>query len=128
MKIIIETIPHNQQPYPTVGDWRKDEDGTVRIKVSDMGNDDYAFLVGIHEAIEQRLCEKRGITTEEVDAFDKKFETEREAGLHGDEDEAGDAPDAPYRKEHFFATNIEALISAELGVNWQEYEKVVYSL
>lgn len=119
MKIIIETIPHDTQRYSTCGDWYFEEDGTLRIKVSDTGNDDYAALVGLHELVEVLLCKKRGITTEQVDEFDKAFEASRE---EGNEDEPGDDPKAPYRKEHFFATNIEALMSAELGVNWQEYE------
>jgi hypothetical protein len=128
MKIIIETIDHKKQRYPTVGDWIVEADGTRHIYVSDMGNDDYAFLVGLHEMIEQRLCEKRGITQESVDSFDKKFEGDRAKGKHGEDDEPGDDPKAPYRREHFFATNIEALMCDQLGVNFQVYEAAVYSL
>jgi len=125
VKIIIETIPHDQHRYSTVGDWHKDPDGTLRVKVSDMGNDKYALLVGLHEVIEQALCNERGITDEQVTAFDNKFEVEREDGEHTDMDEAGDDPRAPYRKEHFFATNIERLLAAELGVDWKQYDKTV---
>lgn len=128
MKIHIETIPHHMQRYPTVGDWFVDDTGTLQIKVSDMGNKDYEHLVALHELVEVLLCQKRGITTEEVDQFDKQFEKDREAGLHTDDEEAGDDPKAPYRKEHFFATNIEALMSAELGVDWKEYEQTVMNL
>lgn len=128
MKTIIETIPHGDQKYPTVGDWRTDSDGTLQIKVSDMGNDDYALLVALHELIEVTLCKKRGITEKSVDAFDIKFEKEREAGLHGETEEPGDAPDAPYKREHFFATNIERMMAQELGVDWNEYDKAVNSL
>jgi hypothetical protein len=128
MKITIETIPHDQQRYSTVGNWIVEKDGTRHIFVSDMGNDDYAFLVGLHEMIEQRLCEKRKITQKQVDDFDKKFEADRAKGKHGEDDEPGDDPKAPYRREHFFATNIEALTCDQLGVNWQKYEAAVYSL
>jgi hypothetical protein len=125
VKITIETIPHDQQRYPTCGDWWEDANGDLQIRVSDTGNPDFESLVGLHELVEVLLCRKRGITTEQVDAFDKAFEAAR---IEGNDDEPGDDPKAPYRKEHFFATNIEALMSAELGVNWQEYEAVLNEL
>lgn len=128
MNITIKTIPHEQQRYPTVGDWWEDEQGNLEIRVSDMGNPDYEALVALHEQVEFLQCKKRGITTAQVDAFDMQFEKDRAAGLHGEDDEPGDDPQAPYRREHFFATNIEALVSGELDVNWQEYEKAVYAL
>ena len=128
MRIVIETIPHKKQRYSTVGDWVTDKDGTVHIFVSDMGNEDYAFLVGLHELIEQKLCAKRGISQQSVDRFDKQFERDRAKGKHGEDDEAGDDPKAPYRKEHFFGTNVEALMCGELGLDWRKYEKAVYSL
>lgn len=125
MKIIIETIPHRKQNYSTVGDWRRDPDGTLRINVSEEIGDEYALLVALHELVEVALCEKRGITCELVDAFDKKFESERQPG---DEREPGDCPGAPYLREHFFATNIERLMAAELGVDWATYDEAVMSL
>ena len=125
MIIQLRTIPHAQQRYETVGDWRILPDRSIQIDVSDMGNEDYAFLVAIHEALEVWLCQKRGITDEAVTAFDIEFERNRP---EGDESEPGDAPGAPYRKEHFFATNIERMIAAELGIDWREYEKAVVSL
>jgi hypothetical protein len=90
-----------------------------------MGNEDYAFLVGLHEQIEQHLCLKRGITEESISAFDIAYEANRP---EGDESEPGDHPDSPYRKEHFFATNIERMIALELGVEFAEYSKAVMSL
>lgn len=125
MKIQIETIPHAEQRYETVGDWFRDKDGTLHIKVSDMGNDKYALLVAIHELIEVSLCEHRGITQGQVDAFDMEFEANRK---DGDESEAGDDPAAPYGKEHRFATGIESLMASELDVNWKEYEDANYAL
>ena len=125
MKIQLRTIPHSEQRYETVGDWENLPEGSLRISVSDMGNDDYAFLVAIHELVEVWLCNRRGITDEAVSAFDIEYEKNRP---EGDESEPGDHPDAPYRKEHFFATNIERMIALELGVDWAQYDKAVMSL
>ena len=68
------------------------------------------FCVALHETIEQHLCAKRGISNEDITAFDIKFEKEREHGKHGD-NEPGFDPRAPYRKEHSFADKIERLVA-----------------
>jgi hypothetical protein len=125
MNITIKTIPHKKQRYPTCGDWWFDEQGNLQIRVSDVGNPNYEALVALHEMVEALLCKKRGITAAQVDTFDKAFEASRQPGNEG---EPGDDPKAPYRKEHFFATNIEALMSEELGVDWQKYEEVIDAL
>lgn len=125
MHIQLRTIPHESQRYPTVGDWQISEDGTIAIDVSDMGNEDYAFLVAIHEAVEVWLCRKRGISQESVDAFDIEYEKNRP---DGDFSEPGDDTNAPYFKEHQFATMIERQVAKELGVNWDEYNHAVESL
>ncbi len=123
-KTEIRVIPHSEQRYPTVGDYY-DKKKTLHVRVSRMSDWRYELLVSIHEQIEVALCKHRGITTAEVDAFDKAFEKNRKPG---NEDEPGDDPKAPYRREHFFATNIEALLSAELGVDWAKYEKEINAL
>ena len=118
--IEIGTIPHNEQRYPTIGDWRnvsrlavaKPKDVLV-VSVSAMQNPDYEFLVGLHELVEAWLCKKHGITAAQVDEFDME---------HLDE-EPGDNPKAPYFLEHQFAAKVEKLMAEELGVNWEEYEK-----
>ena len=38
MKIEIRTIPHEQQRYPTCGDWQFEKPDELTIRVSDMGN------------------------------------------------------------------------------------------
>lgn len=124
MKIHIETIPHATHRYPTVGDWF-DKDGVLHIKVSEELPSKEAFLVALHELVEVALCKDRSITEAAVDAFDIKYEKNRP---EGDNSEPGDHPDAPYRKEHFFATNVERLVAAELGVDWAEYENHIGSL
>lgn len=125
MNIIIETIPHSEQRYLTVGDWKRDTDGTLRIRVSEEIGNKYALLVALHELIEVSLCEDRGITCEQVDAFDMKFEQERKPG---DDSEPGNHADAPYRNEHVFATAIEREMATQLGVDWEQYEKTLNAL
>ena len=126
MKIDIETIEHKEQPYDTVGNYWE-EDGVRYVRVSGMQSEKFEFLVALHELIEQALCKDRGITNEQIDDWDIKFEEGRKAGLHG-ESEPGDAVFCPYRKEHFFATNVERLMAAELGIDWEIYNEIVESL
>ena len=125
-RIEIKTIPGDSQRYSTVGDYWDDFKGT-HIRVSELGNEDEEFCVAIHELVEQYLCRKRGISEKKITAFDKKFERERVEGRWFDE-EPGDDPRAPYRKEHFFATNIERQIAHELGVDWAKYDSKCASM
>lgn len=142
LKIDIQTIPHKSQRYETPGDYYKGQilstndrtspttfiqEYTV-MRVSDLGNSDYEFLIAMHELIEMYLTEKRGIKEEDIKRFDQHFEDGRKLGLHTEDEEAGDDPHAPYRKEHFFATNIERMIASELGVDWEKYDEAVTSL
>ncbi len=124
----IMTIPHGEQRYDTVGDYWDEEDHETQFRISQMQNDDHEFLVAVHELIEYYLVKKRGIKIEDIDAFDIKFEKERAEGMHGPDDEPGFAPDAPYLREHTFATKFERMVADELGVNWEEYDNEVMSL
>lgn len=125
-KYLLSVIPHSEHRYPTVGDWRP---GTPdEVIVSDMHNEDYEFLVMIHELLEFYLCKKRGIRDQDVTAFDVQFEKERDKGLHTIADEPGDSPLAPYFREHQFATAIERVLARELGVDWDTYSDIVESL
>lgn len=123
--ISVQVIPHADQEYETSGWFATDESGCLTVKVSDMGNRDYEFLVAIHEIIEAYLCQKRGITDEEITAFDIEFEAKRKPG---DLSEPGDSRDAPYASEHSTATAVERLMCASLGVSWQDYEQAVQRL
>jgi hypothetical protein len=124
--IDVKIIPHNQQRYETVGDWYFNPDNNrLTIRVSSMRNKLYEFLVAFHEQAEAMLCLERGICEKEITLFDKHFEARR---AQGNTDEPGDDPRAPYRKEHFFATSVERLMAAELGVDWRKYEEAVNSL
>jgi hypothetical protein len=128
MNVKIEIIPHEKQAYSTCGNWFFDDAGDLTIQVSKLSDPNREMLIAVHELIEVILCKDRGISQKSVDAFDKKFEEDRERGVHGDDDEPGDAADAPYRNEHFFATNIERLLASELLIDWSEYEKELYAL
>lgn len=122
IKIVIETIPHESQRYPTVGDYWE-EGGVEQIRVSAMKDWRYEFLVAVHEMIEMALTKYRGIKEETISEFDIAFEKSREERLVIGE--PGDHPQSPYRDEHFFATNVERLLAAEFGVDWFEYERYV---
>jgi hypothetical protein len=111
LKIDIQTIPHRFQRYDTIGDWTGNERHRM-IFISEMGNNDYEFLIAFHELVEQALCLKRGITDEEVTTFDKEYTKDLEPGA---------SPDAPYYKEHQFATKIEKMMCKELGISWGKY-------
>lgn len=124
MRIVIETIPGDQQPYPTVGYWEFGN-GELRIDVTDTGNDDFNCLILVHELIEALLCAEQGITTEQVDEFDMAFERERK---QGDKSEPGDDPKAPYRIQHKQAEAIELLMASFLKVDWREYEAALNKL
>lgn len=126
LKYNVQTIPHAAMRYETCGDWITSRAGSIgAVFISDLGNEDYEFLVGIHEQIEAYLCGKRGISEGKVTAFDVAYENERQ---EGDDSEPGDDPKAPYFKEHQFATKIERLIAEELGVDWTAYEKAICNL
>lgn len=106
------------------GDW-KYGDNFIEVAVKSMSDWRYELLVQVHELVEAALCKQRGITDDEVTAFDMQFEEERAAGLHSPTEEDGDDPSAPYHKEHFAATNIERLLARELGVVWSDYEEEI---
>lgn len=114
--VIITTIQHDKQRYPTCGDWWITELASglklTEIRVSKMGDWRYEFLVGLHELVEAALCRHRGISGETVDAWDL---------AHLESEEPGLEPNCPYGKEHREAESIERQVSAWLGVDWLEY-------
>jgi hypothetical protein len=131
----VYTLKHSAQSYDTAGDWKVRQGKLREIKVSDMMNEDYAFLVGLHEQIEAWLCLKRGIKQITVDAFDKAYEAAREKGIKApcgckptETSEPGHDRHAPYGDEHKFAEKIERMMAKEMGINWDDYSKTVESL
>lgn len=132
MKITIETIPHQQQRYETVGDWYYDQNGDLIIRVSDLGDWRENAMVGVHELVEVLIAKHRGITVEQVDKFDMEYEAKREraiaeAGRNKDRvelllvPEPGDDPACPIRHEHSVATGVERILAALLEVDWEPY-------
>lgn len=119
-----DVIPHKSQRYPTVGDWKIGKKNLV-IRISNMKNPDYIFLVFLHEVIEAWLCFRRGIRERDVTRFDVHFERDRKKG---DLSEPGDDPMAPYFREHQFATLMEKQMAKELGVDWKAYDRTVSEL
>jgi hypothetical protein len=122
MRIVIETIPHETQRYPTVGDWWTDENGTWQIRVSEMHQWIPEFLVGLHELVEMALCKQAGVEEAAVTAFDTGWEP------FGNIVEPGDDATAPYHLEHQHACGIERMVAAQLGISWPWYEAAIDAL
>lgn len=118
MNTRIDTIAHRYQRYDTCGDWRFSF-GNLRVTVSRLDNEDYEFLIGLHEMIEAYLCLKAGISQQSVDEFDTSF-----AG----DGEPGDDSRAPYWQQHRFATHIERQVAVILNVDWDDYSNAVAAL
>jgi hypothetical protein len=145
MKINMVTIPNNEQRYPTLGDaWWSDEPGTepvLEVRVSALGDCRMEAMIAVHEIVESVLCINRGISIAAVDAFDIEFEKAREVignYPHTGEDtgwfpfrgrsvnadaEPGDDIEAPYREQHCYATAVERMLCAAMGISWDDYEK-----
>jgi hypothetical protein len=119
MHVTIQTIPHSDQRYPTVGDWVWVDEHNLVIRVSHLGERRYETLIAVHELVEAVLCRERGIAEEVVVAFDMGYE--------GD-GEPGDEPDSPYHREHAEATTIERHLALLMGVCWDEYDNAVSAL
>lgn len=121
MRVVIETVTHESQRYPTVGDWWWDHD-TLFISVSFMNDWRMEMAVAFHEFFEALACEAADISENAVDKFDKKWRPRK--GI----EEPGDDPKAPYYRQHQMATVAERLLANEIGLNWQEYEEAVKNL
>ena len=116
MKITVLRVLHADQRYDTCGDWSFDAAGLL-VTVSIMYHFESEIAVALHEAVEALLCRARGITGEQVDAFDF---------AHLDSDDPGDIPEAPYHIEHKLATMVEKFfIERVLGWNWSDHDETV---
>ena len=115
-----QTIPINDMPYLTVGNYWSDAAG-LHFRVAEMDRPEYEQLVHIHEFTEKFLCDHDGVSNDEIDAFDIQFEKDREAGLHGQDDEPGDDPRAPYHRQHCYATAVERMLCAAMNISWDSH-------
>lgn len=97
-----------------VGDYQTLIDGNLIVTsyMKDQESENYAFLIAIHELIEQKLTKLRGIEEKDIDDYDASKVINKEL----------DIP-CPYIKEHIFSENIERQIAFEMGIDWNEYEK-----
>ena len=126
MKLDVRTISHDQQRYPTCGDYWTDTDGTIQFRISALpGLEDGEFLILIHELIEQYLCAQAGVSEQAIDQFDMAFERARQPG---DATEPGDSILAPYHQQHQIATAMERMLASVIGVDWQDYGDKVNQL
>lgn len=123
MNINIQTVPNELIKVRkgfTGADWWWDETGNLQIFVAQELTDwrERACLM-IHEAVEALICREMGVTVEQVDEFDARFEREHP----GDgTTNVGDLPDCPYRLPHNAATAAERVLAGALNVSWQEYD------
>lgn len=119
MNINAKVIPESEmRPEVNGADWFFDENGDLQVRVSPMGDWRYEVLLMVHELCEAILCDHNGVTVAQVDAFDLEYDKTHTFDLN-----AGDDPKAPYKREHCFATAIERIMCAELGVDWETYDK-----
>ena len=128
MRINIETIPIEDMRYPTVGDYFYDDMGTLQVRVADMGNEFYEKMVVIHELIEEALTKKRGITEQQITDFDLYYEERRKMGLVPIDSEPGFDENAPYKKEHTFATSVEMGMCSLAEEDFKIYDQKVNEL
>jgi hypothetical protein len=118
MNVVVQIIPHSEQRYPTVGDWWW-EDDTLQIRVSHLGDWKMEMCAAYHEQFEALECRVKGITQEQVDAFDKGWQP------HDGLDEPGDDVASPYFWQHQHATIAERQLAHCLGVSWANYEQAI---
>lgn len=119
--IVVKSVPHKKQRYNTCGDYFN-KGGEMHVRISRM-NADHEFLVLVHELVEWYLTNKKGVTIEQIDAFDMAFERDRK-----DDSEPGDDPAAPYYDEHQIATKIERELADYLAIDWAKYDANVRAL
>jgi len=118
MNISIKVIqPKEMRPNVDGADWFWDTNGDLHVRVCPMSDWRYETLLAIHEAVEAVMCKHNGVSQKQVDEFDACFDA-----THENDVEAGDDPAAPYDREHCFATAIERILCAELGVKWKYYD------
>lgn len=105
--VLIKTVDKSKIRNGGVGDYKTGVNGNLVVLVAKMGNADEEFLIAVHELLESWFVMKRGISFREINAFDRKFLNSPEPG---------DRKDAPYNREHEFATKIENMIREELKI------------
>lgn len=116
-------IPDSSIRHHQIGDWAYTET-SVHAFVSEDCPEQSKLPILFHELIESILCRRDGISDESVCDFDEQYEKERAEGKHGEYDEPGDDPRAPYRQQHMAATHVERAVCHVLGINWTEHSQL----
>ncbi len=114
-RLIIEFIEAAEAAYNTCGDYAETDD-TLWFRITRFDNLIYSQAVLIHELWERVLCQRAGITDEEITTFDL---------AHPALDEPGADPAAPYHAQHMEATVIERMFISLAGEDWDAYDKAV---
>lgn len=132
MEIWIKSIPLKElvERYgcESAGDYWRPTPNLLNVRAADTGNEDFNFLISLHELLEEILCTKRGIKETDIQAFDQMFDREQKEGLHPEDAEPGNDPRAPYYREHMFATAMETLMCNEMGLKLCDYDEAVNAL
>lgn len=123
MKIEIIFIPHENQRYPTLGDYWVDTEGNWQIRVSEMGDIRSMVAVALHELFEMGSIMHKKIPIKVIDEFDMAFEKEREEGKVPPDAEPGHDPRAPYLLDHVNAELVEWLYCTHTGLMWNLHEE-----
>ena len=125
--IHIKIIPQSEHRVPYyIGDyWEEDNGSTLHIRATDLKDWRMSMAIILHELNEYLLCRSMGVDEERIFAFDQVFEAERKQGLHGEDDEPGDDPRAPYRFEHEASNIVENIYLHEMGITQKEYQDAI---
>lgn len=122
MNIDIKVVTHDQmRPNVHGADWYfeiRDGVETLVVRIEPMANWKYEALLQMHEAFEAILCKASGVTVEQVDKFDTQYDL-----THPIDCNAGDDPEAPYRREHTYATAVERIMAGAMNVCWDTYDR-----
>jgi hypothetical protein len=111
------TEPKDMRPEVDGVDWFWTPQGDLEVQIAPMSDWRYEMLLAVHELTEAIMCKHNGVTQKQVDEFDQEYDK-----THTTDCNAGDDTAAPYKREHCFATAIERILCAELGVDWKTYD------
>ncbi len=118
MNIEGHPVPLSDIRAKNAGDWKTAEHEIV-VKMAQSLTDDEQLLVFVHELVEARLCQRTGVTDDQVTAWDE---------AHLDAEEPGEISGAPYREAHARALEVERHLAEVLKVDWHAYEERLHAL
>ena len=120
-----EVLPIDQlERFRTLGDYEEVSPGHWIVRAAKLPCWKMTMLILIHELAELLATQSAHIPEPNILQFDLMFEREQP----GRDDEPGDDRRAPYMRQHSFASGIERLFAAEMGVNWKQYEDAIDDL